>query len=200
VGLQEPELEDLEGVDRRIVVDDVHHLPQGSLRKSGDQQVEHHSLAGGVAGPKFGFRESKPSGRLKDPKGRQVQLAGVRRGGWYRRRRLLLGTKPDFVDDVGQPVVQAVEPLLAEDSPDRHDAAPLLVAVVLHVEVEGCIGFVIFSLGITTEDRKPASVCVKNIFNPHTSTAKTRLIKRVTNILCFLHSEFGEFTACKLLV
>ena len=53
LGLQEPKLGDIEGVDRWDVVDDVHHLCQGCLREGSYQQVEHHSLAGDVAGAEF---------------------------------------------------------------------------------------------------------------------------------------------------
>jgi hypothetical protein len=62
----------------------------------------------------------------------------VRQGCRYRRQRLQLGTKPDVADDVGQPVVQAADPLQGEDSPDRHGPAPLLVVDVLHLDVAGC--------------------------------------------------------------
>jgi hypothetical protein len=64
VGLQEPELEDLEGVDGRDVLDDIHNLGEVLLWEGGDQQIKHHSLVGGVAGTKLGFRKGKPGRRL----------------------------------------------------------------------------------------------------------------------------------------
>ncbi len=67
VGLQEPELENLKGVDRWNVVDDVHDLRQGHLRKGSDQQVKHHYLAGDVAGPELDCRENKPSSHTANP-------------------------------------------------------------------------------------------------------------------------------------
>jgi hypothetical protein len=109
MGLQEPELEDLEGVDRQVVVDDVHHLRKGRLQESGDHQVEHHSLAGDVAGV-------EPSSWLRSQEGGQVHFAGLRRGGLNRRQRLL-GPKPYVANDVGQLVVQAVEPYRAKIAP-----------------------------------------------------------------------------------
>jgi hypothetical protein len=102
----EPELENLKGVDRWNVVDDVHDLCQGHLRKGSDQQVKHHSLAGDVAGLELGIRESKPSGRLGIPEGGQVQLAGVWRSGWHRLQR---GMKPDVANDIDYLDVQAAE-------------------------------------------------------------------------------------------
>ncbi len=76
MGFQEPELEDLEVVDRQVVVDDVHHLRKGRLRESSDHQVEHHFLAGDVAGVELAFCKSEPSGWLSSPESGQVQLAG----------------------------------------------------------------------------------------------------------------------------
>ncbi|MFO0005760.1 MAG: hypothetical protein ACK559_32000, partial [bacterium] len=71
MGLQEPELEDLVGVDGGDGLDDVHHLGEMFLRKGGDQQVEHHTLAGDVAGTKFRLRKGEPGRRLRNPECRQ---------------------------------------------------------------------------------------------------------------------------------
>jgi hypothetical protein len=71
VGLQEPELEDLEGVDGRDVLDDVHHLGEVFLWKGSEEQVKHHSLIRDVAGPELGLCEGEPGRRLRNPECRQ---------------------------------------------------------------------------------------------------------------------------------
>jgi hypothetical protein len=64
VGLQEPELEDLEGVDGGDVLDYVHHLGEVLLWQGGDEQVKHHSLARDVAGTELSLCEGEPGRRL----------------------------------------------------------------------------------------------------------------------------------------
>ena len=53
------------------------------------------------------------------------------------------GAKPKVADDIGDPVVEATDPVQGEDCPNHHGQAPLLV-VVLHLEVDGCVGCMFF--------------------------------------------------------
>ncbi len=110
VGFQEPQLEDLEGVDGRDVLDYVHHLWEVLLRKGGDERVKHHSLAGDVAGWEFSFCEGEPGRRLWNPESGQGQLAGV--GG------------------------RAADPVHGENGANRQSPTPLLVTAILHLDVD----------------------------------------------------------------
>ncbi len=53
-----------------------------------------------------------------------------------RRRRWLLGPKPDVAENVGHPAVEAADPLQGENGAHRHCPAPLLVVAVLHLGVD----------------------------------------------------------------
>ncbi len=97
MGLQEPKLEVLKGVDGRNVLYDVHHMGEVLLWKGGDKQVIQNSLTCDVSGPELGLCEGEPGRRLRNPEGGQGQLAGWLGGtasiasgewGWGRNRML----------------------------------------------------------------------------------------------------------------
>jgi hypothetical protein len=110
----------------------------------------------------------------------------VRLGGWN-HQRCLLRPKPEVADDAGDPVVEAADPVQGEGCLDRHCPAPLLV-VVLHLDVEGCVGCVFFF----TRDYHCERQETRENKRPHTNRARNRMTALVNNPCGFHMQGTGE--------